>query len=150
MTAAELIDLAANRADAWNTLWQLHIAVSTALLALVTASGKPLSRLASVIICTAFLVFLWGNYTAFSDYHDVRNSIEQLLTKEQPAEHERALIVFNSGSENIVTIQEIRTLSEKIGPPTKDEFRLYYWMIGALVVLAILVIPYKRRCQESG
>ena len=137
MTISDLLQFAANRADAWNILWQLFIAVATALLAIVSASNKPLSKQTSIIICVGFLLFLVGNYKSFHNYHSIRSHIVKMVCNETDQ--------IDNKSWGICQKNSVVFLVKKMGPPEKGEFTLFYFTLGIIVLSGLWYIPYKRR-----
>lgn len=126
MEIFDLLQLAANKADAWNQLQQLFIAVSTALLALVAASSKPLSKQSAAVICIGFSFFLIGNYKAFSDYHSIREKIVEITCDAKGNLDETHLCI-------IAKKDSIIKLAEEMGPPGKIRFifLLGHWHISS-------------------
>jgi hypothetical protein len=144
MDISTLFDMAANRADAWNTLWQIFITVSTGGLAIVTASSNPLSKMSSGIICIGFLLFVIGNNSAFNDYYQVRMQLHEMI----------AAIPEEALTDKATDKVSLLALSKKIGPPQDyifsfREFFVYYWSISFIVLVALWFIPYVRRKNQS-
>nr|WP_320191637.1 hypothetical protein [uncultured Desulfobacter sp.] len=144
MKLSDLFNLASNRSDAWNNLWQLYIGISTALLAIVSASSKALTKPSSAIICFGFIAFVAGNYSAFLNYHKTRKQIHKMIVEQLSDER------YKNISENTYNnSNEIETLSNLIGPPlkyigNKPAFFYYYWIISAVVLLSLWFIPLLR------
>ncbi len=144
MNLPDLLNLAANRSDAWNNLWQLYIAISTALLAIVSASSEPLSKGSSFIICVGFTVFIVGNYSAFLNYYKTRNQIHKMIVEHLSENQE-----LSRNENGYINNYGINELSKLIGPPlkkinNKPAFFYYYWAISSVVLLAIWFIPFFR------
>lgn len=143
MEISTLFDLASNRADAWNTLWQLYIAVSTGVLAIVTASANPLSKRNTSIIGIGFILFLLANSDAFENYITVRTQIHDMITVSVENKAVFSKAAFKDE-------KEIVRLSKNLSVPS-DEFLgvklfyIFYWAIGLLVLLGIWFIPMMRR-----
>lgn len=143
MDISTLFDLASNRADAWNTLWQLYIAVSTGVLAIVTASAKPLSKPSTAIIGVGFILFLIANSDAFKNYITVRTQIHEMIT----ASVENKSLIAKADFKDKA---DIVRLSENLSVPSNEFlgvklFFIFYWAIGILVLLGVWFIPIIRR-----
>lgn len=143
MDISTLFDLASNRADAWNTLWQLYIAVSTGVLAIVTASAKPLSKPSTAIIGVGFILFLIANSYAFKNYITVRTQIHEMII----ASVENKSLIAKADFKDKA---DIVRLSENLSVPSNEFlgvklFFIFYWEIGILVLLGVWFIPIIRR-----
>jgi hypothetical protein len=124
----EILGFAIERASALNGLWNLYIAVVTAVLGLM-ASGKAFTTSSKLkwMLTIAFTVFACSNLDAIWRLGELRTSLIQLLPSE---------------------LEEIK---KSLAPATFMQYGLFHGVLDLLVLLAIWRIswPHKDNGGDS-
>ena len=80
MTLADMLDLAANRSDAWFDLWQVHFLMTSTLLLLVIYRPEVFSPLKAGALSGLLGLAFLGFATAFWVCYDTRVTIASVTT----------------------------------------------------------------------
>jgi hypothetical protein len=154
--AKALLEILANRSDAWQALWTTLYTVSAAVVTLV-ASGKLLPQqrfLASSLLGGLFVFFAAGNYFALSDAREQRQAaVDYAMAVAAEASASDASIVPNSirvtpappaaSSANLAKASSapIARLAQAATPPSAFWLRFYHWGLCIMVLILIFQLP---------
>lgn len=130
MTEADILGLAIDRAGAINTYWNLHIAVSTAVLGIM-ASGKHFtsSKALKTIMTCAFVLFAYSNLDAILRLGELRIALLELLPSEL------------SNREAFVA---------SLAPASRGQYVAFHAVLDIAVVTAIWFVPWQLRRSPTS
>ena len=75
ISVPELLELIANRSDAWNAIWGFLLTVATALIAFIGSRQAPLPRRVLVLIGASFSIFAFANLLALREHRTQREHL---------------------------------------------------------------------------
>jgi hypothetical protein len=122
MEAKDVLGFAIERASALNGLWNLFIAVATAIVG-VMASSKPFTTSGSLktVLSVAFVAFAYVNLDAMLQLGELRLALLKMLPPEFPNR-----------------VQVVTSLN----PAEWWQYMIFHLLLDAVVLAAIWLVPW--------